>query len=510
MMGGCGQACGGRLRPGRASIRPPARRRPLLPLLAAAALALSAGCGRGRTAYNVPSTPRPPAFSETPPDSFRESSEWKHAQPGDSWQRGRWWEIFQDADLNRLEEKVDASNQTLKSADARFRQARAFVREQRSAQFPGIDAGAAATGNHVSMNKPFTHFSPGTNTSGDFALPVDVSYEADVWGRVRNLVASAAGSAQATAADMESVRLSLHAELALDYFDLRTADEEKRIIDTSVEAYEKALDLTRRRFDGGLANRLEVSQAETQLEAARAQAIDVTEKRAQYEHAIAVLAGEPPETFSLPPRVYKPELPVIPVGLPSALLQRRPDIAAAERRVAAANSRVGFATAAFYPQFLLSANGGLEAGKIVNWLSWPSRLWAIGPSVVQPLFDAGRRRAQAEEATAGYDATVADYRQEVLSAFEQVEDALASLRILENEASRQQLAVEAAARTEALAMNRYKGGLVTYLDVVVAQSTALQNERIAIQLLRRRLEASVLLIKALGGGWDAKTLPSSF
>jgi NodT family efflux transporter outer membrane factor (OMF) lipoprotein len=471
------------------------------------AVLLAPGC-RVQQPYAVPQAPTPPAFKEPPPDSFKESQEWKTANPADGFSRGRWWEIFGDPALNQLEDQADAANPNLKSADARFRQARAFVRENRAARYPTVTTGPSITRDRLSLNKPVA-VSPPANTFGDFVLPIDVSWEPDLWGRIRGLVESAAQNAQATAADVESVGLSLHAELALDYFDLRSFDRERRILDDAVQTYERALELTRNRFEGGVANRVDLAEAETQLEATRAQAIDVTETRAKLEHAIATLTGQPPEAFSLAETTGMPAPPAIPAGVPSVLLQRRPDIAGAERRVAGANTQIGVARTAFYPQVMLGAALGLEGTSITNWLNWPSRLWAVGPSALQTIFDAGRRRAVVDETTAGYDALVASYRENVLSAFQQVEDNLASLRILENEASRQKLAVDAARRSEDLSMNRYRGGLVTYLEVATAQAIRLQNERIAVDVERRRMEASVLLIKALGGGWDVKSLPTT-
>jgi NodT family efflux transporter outer membrane factor (OMF) lipoprotein len=473
--------------------------------VAVLALLSSMACRVG-PAYTTPATPQPPQFTEQPPRQFEESKDWKTASPADALHRGRWWEIFNDPELNALETQVDPANETLKSAEARFRQARALIRENRASKYPTVTAGAGITRNRLSLNQPVP--APVSESAyGDFALPIDVSYEADVWGRIRSLIESSVREAQASAADVESVRLSLHAELALDYFDLRSVDEDRRILDDSVKAYTRAFDLTENRFKGGVANRVEVAEAETQLEATRAQEIDLGELRAQYRHAIAVLTGQPPEGFALPEKAAAPALPVIPTGVPSQLLERRPDIAAGERRVAAANSQIGFAKAAFYPQVMLGATLGLESSSIASWFNWPSRLWAIGPSALQTIFDAGRRRAVLDENVANYDALVADYRQGVLSAFQQVEDNLASLRVLESESLRQAKAVDAARQSEALSLNRYKGGLVTYLEVVTAQSITLQNERVAVGLERRRHEASVLLIKALGGGWDANSLP---
>jgi NodT family efflux transporter outer membrane factor (OMF) lipoprotein len=474
---------------------------------ALALLAISTACNVGPK-YHVPAAPAPPAFTEPPPQAFTESKDWKSATPSDAWTKGRWWEEFQDPELNALEEQVDVTNQTLQSAEARFRQARALVREKRSARLPTVTAGASITHERMSLNRPVPV--PAYETaSGDFNLGFEASWEPDLWGRIRNQVASAVQNAQATAADVENARLSLHAELALDYFDLRSLDEERRILENAVAAYQKALELTENRYKGGAANGAEVAEARTQLEATSAQAVDVTDLRAQYQHAIAVLAGRPPEGFMIGGTPGPMVLPVVPPGVPSSLLERRPDIAASERRVAAANSDVGFARAAFYPQVLLAAAAGLEGSSITNWLNWPSRLWAIGPSAAQTLFDAGRRRAVLQESTANYDALVADYRQSVLTAFQQVEDNLSSLRILEDEAQRQQRAVESARKSEDFSLNRYKGGLVTYLEVVTAQSIRLQNERAAVDIERRRLEASVMLIRALGGGWNASSLPQA-
>jgi NodT family efflux transporter outer membrane factor (OMF) lipoprotein len=483
--------------------------RKVAPALAAGAglawLAIAAACNVGPK-YRTPAAAGPPVFTEQPPQSFAESKDWKAATPADAWTKGRWWEMFQDPELNALEAQVDVSNQTLKSAEARFRQARAAIREQRSARLPTVTGGASVARERLSLNRPEPP--PASEAASfDLNLGAEASWEPDLWGRIHNLVASAVQNAQATAADLENARLSLHAELALDYFDLRTLDEERRILESAVTAYQKALDLTENRYRGGASSRVEVAEARTQLEATGAQAVDVTDLRAQYQHAIAVLTGQPPEGFAIAEKTAAMVLPVIQSGVPSALLERRPDIAASERRLAEANSEVGLARAAFYPQVLLSAAVGLEGTTITNWLNWPSRLWAVGPSVAQTLFDAGRRRAVLQESTANYDALVADYRQQVLTAFQQVEDNLASLRILEDEAQRQRRAVEAARESEKLSLNRYKGGLVTYLEVVTAQSIRLQNERVAVGVERRRLEASVLLIRALGGGWNASSLP---
>ena len=333
-----------------------------------------------------------------------------------------------------------------------------------------------------------------------------MSYEVDAWGRVRLTIEAARAEAQASAADLETLRLSFHAELAFDYFELRSSDAEQKLLDDTVVTYQKALDLTENRFEGGVAAGAEVAQAKTQLESTKTQDTDLAVRRAQFEHAIAVLIGKSPAEFTLEPKsIVDP--PAIPVGLPSQLLERRPDIAANERRVAEANAQVGIAHAAFFPQILLSAVLGLQGQSITDWLNWPSRFWAVGPSVAQTIFDGGRRRATQQAAQFDYDATVATYRESALDAFQQVEDNLAALRVLEKETGTQRAAVTAAERSLQLSTNRYTGGLVTYLEVVTAQGTALTNERVSVDILRRRMDASVLLIKALGGGWDTSKLP---
>ncbi|HUA63712.1 MAG TPA: efflux transporter outer membrane subunit [Verrucomicrobiae bacterium] len=473
-----------------------------------AVLAMSSTACNVGPKYRTPAVPVPPQFTEQPPQAFTESKDWKTAAPAASWAKGRWWEVFGDPELNKLEEQIDIQNQTLKSAEARFRQARALVAERRSDRLPTISAGASITHERFSLNRPVP-VPPSETASADFNLGFQASWEPDLWGRIHNQIATAVENAQATAADLENARLSLHAELAVDYFDLRSLDQERRILEGAVAAYQRAWELTENRYRGGAANRAEVAEARTQLEAAGAQAVDVTDLRAQYQHAIAVLAGRPPEELAVPQSTRIFTLPTIPPGLPSALLERRPDIAAAERRVAAANSEVGLARAAFYPQVMLAAAVGLEGSSITNWLNWPSRLWAVGPSAVQTVFDASRRRAALRESIATYDAAVADYRQTVLTAFQQVEDNLSSLRILEDEAARQRRTVESARESEELSLNRYKGGLVTYLEVVTAQTIRLQNERTSVDIDRRRLESSVLLIRTLGGGWDGRSMPSA-
>jgi NodT family efflux transporter outer membrane factor (OMF) lipoprotein len=472
-----------------------------LAVIAALALA-SANCAKGP----VYSKPTPQAEAQSLPDSFKEADGWKNAQPADSALKGTWWEAFGDTALNELEARVNISNENLKSADARFRQARALIRVNRAGLYPTITTAPSIARERQSANRP-----GGTGTShatGDFVLPVDLSYELDVWGRVRGTVAAARAAAQASAGDLETVRLSLHAELALDYFQLRALDAQQQLLNDTVTAYTRALDLTQNRYKGGIASGAEVAQAQTQLETTRAQAIEIGLERAQFEHAIAVLVGQVPERFTLVAVPLGAMPPAVPASLPSQLLERRPDIAAAERRVAEANAQIGVARAAFFPTLLFNAGLGFEATSIGDWFAWPSRFWSLGPAAVQTIFDGGKRRAVSEAAQANYDATVADYRETVLGAFQQVEDNLAALRILAQEAETQRAAVEAAQRSVELSTNRYKGGLATYLEVVTAQSIALNNQRTAVGLLERRMTSTVLLIKALGGGWDVSQLPT--
>jgi NodT family efflux transporter outer membrane factor (OMF) lipoprotein len=439
------------------------------------------------------------------PPAFRENGNWKIAQPADAVLRGTWWELFGDADLNELQGRVDLSNQNLKAAEAQFAAARAALRRSRSALYPHISAAPEISRTRQSANRV-----PGglRGSFGDFLLPLDASYEADVWGRIHQIVEASRTSAQATAADLESARLSIHAELALDYFRLRGLEREKQLLDSAVSSFERALELTENRFRGGVASQADVALAETQLEATRAQAVDLGVERAALEHAIALLVGRPASEFSLAVAPLTAAPPPVPVGLPSELLERRPDIAAAERRVASANAQVGVTTAAYYPLIALSGAIGFEASSFGSWLATASHFWTVGPAALVNVFDGGRRRADADQARAAYEQASALYRESVLAAFREVEDQLAALRILDEEAAIQQRAVEAAARSLAQATNRYRGGLVSYLEVTAAQSAALANERAAVNILTRRMTASVLLLKGLGGGWQASTLAS--
>ncbi|HEX3685281.1 MAG TPA: efflux transporter outer membrane subunit [Bryobacteraceae bacterium] len=454
--------------------------------------------------YSKPPVPAAPAYSEQPPASFKETDGWKQAQPSDSAIRGNWWELFHDPQLNALEEQVGPANQNLKVAEANFRQARAVIALNRAGLFPTIGAAPQITHNRISSNSP-----TGLNgyDYGNFVLPITVSWDIDFWGRIRRSIAAAREQFQASAADLANAKLELESDLAVDYFEVRSADLQKRILDDTVVAYQKALQLTQNRYEGGVASKAEVAQAQTQLDTAQAQDIDVAAARAQFEHAIAVLTGKPPETFRLPTDPLAENPPVVPVGVPAQLLERRPDIASAERQIAAANEQIGIAKAAFFPDLMITAEGGLQSGSIVNWFTWPSRFWSVGPQLAQTIFDFGRRRAQVQITEAAYDAQAANYRQTALTAFQEVEDNLSTLRILESESAKQHEATVAAENSLQLSLNRYKGGLVTYLEVITAQSIALSNERTEADILRRRMDSSVALIKALGGGWDVGKLP---
>jgi NodT family efflux transporter outer membrane factor (OMF) lipoprotein len=458
---------------------------------------LVAGCTVGPN-YKRPAAPVPPVYKEV--------GDWKPAQPNDQNLGGNWWEIFQDSQLNDLEAQVNVSNQNLKAAEAQYTQARAVLRYNRAAYYPTITGGASATRNRISNRRPASIVANGI-TYNDYQIPLQLSYEVDVWGRVRRTVESYRDQAQASAADLATVNLSLHAELAMDYFQARTLDAEEQLLNSTVTQYEQALALIQSRFSGGIASDLEVQQAETQLETTRAQAIDVGVARAQYEHAVAILIGKPPAEFSLPALPLTASPPPIPAGLPSELLERRPDIAAAERLMASANAQIGVAKAAYYPTINLGATGGFESGVITTLISGPSILWSAGGSAALPLFDAGRRRATEDQAIAAYDQAVANYREAVLTGFQQVEDNVAALRILEHEAQVQEKAVVAAQKYLELANTRYVGGVTSYLEVTTAQSAALSDEVTAVTILGRRMVAAVTLVQALGGGWDRSTLP---
>ena len=477
--------------------------------VAGTSLLLLTGCMVGPQ-YKTPSTPMTASFKEAPTLTSKPADGWTLATPADSTVRGPWWQQYQDAQLNSLESQVDGANQTLQMAEANYRQARAAIQYNRSFEAPTIGTGPGVATMRDSANQPYFPSTLANNGEGNFTLPVDLSWEIDLWGRIRRSVTAAKEETQASAGDVASVRLSLHAELAIDYFELRSADAEKDLLDGTVQAYSQALQLTQNRFEGGVAPMSDVAQAKTQLQDAQVMDSDITAIRAEYEHAIAILIGKPPAAFSLPAvplNLTPPNLPAIPRVVPSDLLERRPDIAAAERRMAAANEQIGIAQAAYYPTLNLTGITGLQGTSALNWLTWPSRFWAVGPEFSETLFDAGRRHAVKESALAGYDSSVANYRETTLGAFQQVEDNLTVLRVLSTEAEQQHQATAAAEQTLQLFMNRYQGGVDTYLQVVTSQTTALNNERNDIDIMRRQLDASVLLIKALGGDWNRSQLP---
>jgi len=440
--------------------------------------------------------------STVAPAIYKEWSGWKVAQPKDEALRGAWWELFQDPRLNALAELVDISNQTLAAAEAQVRQARAAVQAARASYFPTLSVSPDVTRARSSANVANTK----STTVTQYNLPMDASWELDLWGRVRRTVESQRATAQASVADLESLRLSAQATLAQSYFALRIQDAQRQLLEATVATYQRSLAIVQNRYAVGVASRADVAQAETQLKSTQAQLVDVGVQRAQLEHAIAVLIGAPASTFSIPFEPLTVALPAIPVGVPSALLERRPDLAGAERRVAAANAQIGVAEAAFYPSVTLSGTLGLVSTAFGDWFSLPSRVWALGAAISETVFDGGLRKAVTEEARAAYDATVASYRQTVLTAFQDVEDNLAALRILEDEARVQDEAVHAAQQALTVVMNQYQAGTLSYLDVVVTQTTALANERAAVDIYGRRMTAVVLLIKALGGGWDASAL----
>jgi NodT family efflux transporter outer membrane factor (OMF) lipoprotein len=440
------------------------------------------------------------------PSAYKEAGDWKPAQPNDQNLGGEWWTIFQDPQLNALEQQINVGNQNLKAAEAQFQQARAVLRYYRADYYPTVTTAPSATRTRISGNSPTSSLLHGV-TYNDYVLPFDVSYQADVWGRVRKNVESYREQAQASAADLATVNLSMHADLAIDYFQARSLDAEEQLLNSTVKQYEQALQLNESRFEGGIGSEVEVEQAKTQLQTTRAQAIDVGVLRAQYEHAVAILIGKPPAEFSLPPLPLTAPPPRVPVSLPSELLERRPDIAAAERRVASANAQIGVAKSAYYPLIGLGASGGFESSAITTLINGPSGLWSLGLSAAETVFDGGRRHALNDQARASYDYQVAAYREDVLTGFQQVEDNLAAVRILENEAKVQDEAVVAAQRSLDLSTIRYKGGVTSYLEVITAQSAALANEVTAVNILGRRMANTVLLIQALGGGWDRSSLP---
>jgi NodT family efflux transporter outer membrane factor (OMF) lipoprotein len=476
-------------------------------LVLPAVLCLFSGCKVGPK-YSTPSTAVPPAFKEPPPSNFKESGEWKAADPQDTAVRENWWESFGDPDLNALEAQVNVSNQNIAAVEAQFRSARAAIRVARAALFPIVTIAPATTTSQNSASLFLNR--PGINvaTGSLYQIPLDVTWEADVWGRIRRAVESNVANAQATGADVETIRLSIHAELASDYFQLRDLDEEESLFQTSTGSYEEALQLTINRYNQGIASGLDVAEAQTQLDTTRAQATELGVARAQFEHAIAVLIGKPPAELTIAPVSVAMQPPAIPAGLPSELLERRPDVAAAERLAASANAQIGIAKAAYFPRLTFNLAAGVESSTLTSLLSWSSRFWSLGPTLAQIVFDAGARRGMTQEAQANYDVAVANYRQSVLAAFQDVEDNLAAMRILSEETAQQDIAIASSRRSLDLSMNQYRGGITTYLTVITAQNTLLQNQRTAVAIHTRRMLASVQLIKALGGGWNVRAIPS--
>jgi NodT family efflux transporter outer membrane factor (OMF) lipoprotein len=480
---------------------------------------LLAGCVVGPK-YHRASVDTPVAYKELTPPDLQNTDGWKVAQPKDDALRGKWWEIFNDPQLNALEEQVNVSNQTIASAAASFLAARALVKQARSQLFPTVttnpsitvqrpsatSGGGSSSGSGTGTGTGSSSSSSGTFT--DYTLPFDATWQPDLFGRIRNTVRSAAYGAQAGAADLENTRLTVQGELASDYFQLRGQDALKKLLDSTVAAYQQSLDLTRALYETGIDSEEAVAQAETQLEATKAQDDNLGIQRAEFEHAIAMLTGQPASTFSVPVEPLSSNPPAIPFGVPSQLLERRPDIAAAERLVAQANAQIGIARAAYFPTITLSAAAGFESTSFAKWFTWPSRFFSLGPAAAETLFDAGLRRATVLQFRAQYDETVANYRQTVLTGFQQVEDNLASLRILSVEIEHQDAAVKAAERSLALATDRYRLGIDPYLNVITAQTTLLSNQQTAVTLRIQQITASTGLIEALGGGWDASQLPS--
>jgi len=485
-----------------------------LPALCVVSALLLTGCVVGPK-YARPSVETPSAYKEIGTPETTGVGTWKQAQPRDNANRGKWWTEFNDPQLNELEQKASVANQNIAAAASSFLVARALVREARSQYFPTVTTNPSITNERPSPAQ-FGGVRAGTSSNSqlivrpftDFSLPADASWEPDLWGRVRNSVKANVFAAQASAADLENVRLSEQAELAVDYYQLRAQDSLKQVFDATVAAYQDSLDLNRSLYKSGLGADEAVAQAEAQLRAAQAQDTNLGILRAQYEHAIAVLTGQPPSTFSIPVTPLSGNRPAIPVGVPSELLERRPDIAAAERSVAEANAQIGMAKAAYFPNLLLSAAGGFGNSSITSWFAWPSRFWSVGPSLAETIFDAGLRKATMEQYRATYDQTVANYRQTVLSAFQEAEDNLAALRILSDGIQQQDAAVDAAARSLGEAAVRYKAGLDPYLNVISAQTILLNDEQAAVSFRMQQMVSSVQLIKALGGNWDASQIPS--
>ena len=471
-------------------------------------LLLLAACTVGPK-YHTPTTETPPAYKELTPADLSQTEGWKSAQPQDNALHGKWWEIFQEPELNALEEKVEVSSQSVAAAAAAFMAARAQVREARSQYFPTVTTSPSITG----LRSSSTNTPPGVASSSSpaytqYSLPFDATWQPDLFGRVRQLVRSSAAAAQISAADLENVRLTIQAEVASDYFSLRGEDALKQLLESTVVSYQESLDLTKVLYETGISNDEAVAQAQTQLESTRAQATAVGVVRAQFEHAISALLGTPPSQFSLAQQPLTTKPPAIPYGVPSQLLERRPDIAASERSVAQANAQIGIAQTAYFPLVSLNGSAGWQTTHVVEWLNWPSRFFSVGPALAETIFDAGLRRATVQQFRAQYDQAVANYRQTVLTAFQQVEDGLSGLRILSLEIQQQDAAVAAATRNLTIAVDRYKLGLDPYLNVLTAQTLLLGNQVTAVNLRIAQMTTSVQLVEALGGGWDTSQLPT--
>ncbi|MGA8145100.1 MAG: efflux transporter outer membrane subunit [Candidatus Acidiferrales bacterium] len=480
-----------------------------------AGIALLGGCTVGPK-YHTPSAPTPAAYKELTPANYAVTDGWKVAQPKDDALRGKWWEIFNDPQLNALEDQVNVSNQNIAAAAASFFSARALVKEARSQYFPTLTTGPSIMQNRQSASLRTTTTGSGGGGSGsssslsftEYTLPFDATWQPDLFGRIRNTVRSQVYGAQASAADLENVRLTVQSEVAVDYFSLRTQDALQQLLDSTVLAYQESLKLTQALYETGIDSDEAVAQAETLLETTRAQATGVGIARAQFEHAIAVLVGKPASEFSIPVEPLTAKPPAIPLGLPSQLLERRPDIAASERLMAQANAQIGIATAAYYPTVTLSAAVGLQSSSAASWFTWPSRFWSVGPALAETLFDAGLRRATVQQFQGAYNQTVANYRQAVLTGFQQIEDNLAALRILSQEIQQQDAAIKSAERSLTVATDRYKLGIDPYLNVITAETSLLSAKETAVSLRNQQITSSVQLIEALGGGWDKSQLPS--
>ena len=497
----------------RASRRVPLGSRYGLSVLAVSALAIViSGCKPVGPNYKRPGYDAPPAYKETgassavvpPPNPA--GGGWVPASPSDGMLRGKWWEVYQEPELNRLEDLVTTQNQNLRAALENYLAARDQVRVARAAFYPTLSVGSSFTHEKLSENRPLTGAISHSNYN-DLLLAGQASWEPDFWGRIRRTVEAARANAQASASDVAVLDLSLHAELAQDYFELRGLDSQSRLLQSTVTDYEHQLDLNQRLLKGGVASEVVVAQALTQLQTVRAQLIDVNEARAQYEHAIATLVNKQAGELTLPASPLDLELPKVPIGLPSQLIERRPDISAAERRIAAANAQIGIAVSAFYPTITLGTSGGFESTHFGTWIQGPSALWSLGAQATELLFDAGRRRAITDQTKHAYEATAATYKATVLGAFNEVEDKLSDLRILEQESAAERQAVAAAQHSLNLSNNRYKGGVTSYLEVLTAESALLTNQRTYTDLQTRQFAASVQLIRALGGGWDVSQLP---